>query len=480
MARKPTLTVEALAALGADKLARLVIDEVERNAAFKKVVSGALAGSKGPKAVVAIVDRRLAALCRARGYVDWDKARAFAADLGATVQIIVDELGTVVPPLAAASLLRFIATHSTVFERVDDSSGRLQDVYETAIEALGPIVARMGEEDRGLLPDLVMALRADDTHGYWGLVAGAVAPHLPADTLAGWDARLAAEQTGHAPRRPEGRDFSYDSRVSRLIAVRQVIAEARGDLDGYIALENAKPPTARHEVGVAERLTAAGRHEEALAWVRRPQRRTIGYKTSAGLADGAPIQDFGSKVRMLLEARILDALGKRDEAQSVRWAAFESMLDPDLLREYLKHLDDFAEFEVLDRAFAHVAASPQRYRALVFFLDWPRLDLSAALVVEHSATWNGRYYDVLAPAASALEAGHPLAATILYRALLDEILASSRSAAYGHGARYLKKLDDLSGKFEDGRNLVIDTPATYRTQLLKSHGRKAGFWALVR
>jgi hypothetical protein len=27
---------------------------------------------------------------------------------------------------------------------------------------------------------------------------------------------------------------------------------------------------------------------------------------------------------------------------------------------------------------------------------------------------------------------------------------------------------------------VVDTPATYREQLLKSHGRKSGFWALVR
>ena len=480
MARKPSLTVEALAALGADKLARLVIDEVERNAAFKKVVSGALAGSKGPKAVVAIVDRRLAALQRARGFVDWDKSRAFAADLGATVQIIVDELGTAAPALAAKSLLRFIATHGTVFERIDDSSGRVQDVYEAAIEALGPIAARMAEDDRALLPDHVMALRADDVQGYWRLVAACVAPHLPADTLADWDARLAAEQSGLVPGRADGRDFAHDSRAAGLIAVRQSIAEVRGDLDGYIALEEVKPPAARDEVGVAERLTAAGRHEEALAWVRRPQRRGIGFMTRADLADGVAIQDFGSKDRAMLEARILDALGDREQARGIRWAAFETMLDADLLREHLRHLDDFAEFEVLDRAFAQVAASPQRYRALTFFLEWPRLDLAAALVVEHRAAWSGRHYDVLAPAASVLETDHPLAATILYRALLDEILASARSAAYGHGALYLNKLDGLAGDLGGNPALVIDAPAIYRAGLVKSHGRKSGFWALVR
>ena len=97
MARKPALTIDALTDLGADKLARLVFDEVERNSAFKKLVAAAHAGVKGPQAVVALVDRRLSALERAKGFVAWDKAKAFAADLGATVKTIVDELGKIAP-----------------------------------------------------------------------------------------------------------------------------------------------------------------------------------------------------------------------------------------------------------------------------------------------------------------------------------------------------------------------------------------------
>jgi hypothetical protein len=37
MARRATLTHEALLALGPDKLAKLVIDEASRNAAFKRM-----------------------------------------------------------------------------------------------------------------------------------------------------------------------------------------------------------------------------------------------------------------------------------------------------------------------------------------------------------------------------------------------------------------------------------------------------------
>ena len=70
MARRATLTREALVALGPEKLAKLVLDETERNAAFKKLAMAALAGAKGPGAVAAILDRRLAGLERARGFVD--------------------------------------------------------------------------------------------------------------------------------------------------------------------------------------------------------------------------------------------------------------------------------------------------------------------------------------------------------------------------------------------------------------------------
>lgn len=42
--------------------------------------------------------------------------------------------------------------------------------------------------------------------------------------------------------------------------------------------------------------------------------------------------------------------------------------------------------------------------------------------------------------AETLEHEHQAAATILYRALLDDILKAARSKAYGHGAKYLGKL----------------------------------------
>jgi len=114
MARKPALSVETLRALGIEKLARLVLDEAENSAAFRKRVSAALAGLKGPDAIAKIVDRRLAALEKARGFIDWDRARAFRDDLAANLAVMAEELGEASPAMAIDRLLRFIATHESV------------------------------------------------------------------------------------------------------------------------------------------------------------------------------------------------------------------------------------------------------------------------------------------------------------------------------------------------------------------------------
>ena len=81
MARKPALSTDKLKDLGADKLAQLVLEEAERNAGFRRQVKAALAGKSGPEAIARLIDRRLSGLARAKSFIEWDKALAFADDL---------------------------------------------------------------------------------------------------------------------------------------------------------------------------------------------------------------------------------------------------------------------------------------------------------------------------------------------------------------------------------------------------------------
>ncbi len=460
MTSGPSLSLESLTALGAERLARIMLDEAEGNPSFRKRLKAALAGTRGPDAVAKLVDRRLAALERARAMVAWEKERAFAEDLGTMLDMIVKELAPLSPSHAVERLIRFIDTHGSVFNRIDDSGGRIQDVYWRAGDVVPELVAKFSVTDRARLPDRLSASLKKDTHGLARALAISVAPLLSEPVLAAWDQALQQLETSN----------------HRVLEIRQAITDLRGDVDGFLALELRRPEWLRDPLKVAERLLVAERLDEALLWVRREKKGGVAFATGAGIADGR-IDRLHDLARVKLEARIFEALKDRPSAQALRWATFEATLNVEILRDYIRKLDDFIEHEEQDRAFGIAMASPQIYTALGFFITWPRLDLAARLVLERRDIWEGRNYDVLGEAASVLAEEFPTAATALFRALLNDILARARSPAYGHGARYLERLGELSFVVADDTGLTCHTE--YVVQLRKAHGRKHGFWSLV-
>jgi hypothetical protein len=425
------------------------------------------------------VDRRLSGLERARGFIDWEKRKAFSADLRATLTTITVELGAADSTLAVDRLLRFLVSAQGVFERVDDSSGYIQAIFHDGADALPGLVAKMADEDRASLVERLIPLLATDEYGLIETVTHGTIPLLSPAQLAGVDARLAAAVEACGSSRGDTlRDWQRLGRRDRLIRARQAIADARSDVDAFIALVVSRCSDGRQDnTAIAERLLAAERADEALEWVRRPTRRGLRAMTAEDAADASAGTDLLDRQRVRLEIRILMVLGRKQEAQDLRWRTYEAALDDSILREYIAHLGDFEEFDALERAFAYAMAHPHPYRSLGFFLAWPRLDLAAKLVVDHRQTWAGQHYGILVPAAEALEHDHPVAATVLYRALLDDILARARSPAYGHGARYIARLDDLATADVTAAGIIDHQ--SYRATLRRSHGRKAAFWTIV-
>ena len=135
-----------------------------------------------------------------------------------------------------------------------------------------------------------------------------------------------------------------------------------------------------------------------------------------------------------------------------------------------------AAVEAEERAHEFALEKAEPEAALLFFLDWPRLDLAAKLIKAHPHRWDGRDWQILLKVAKLIEHEQPLAATILYRALLDDILDRARSKAYSHGIKYLKKLTLLSAEADTSHGGGIVDHATYLAHLKKNHPRKTGFW----
>lgn len=217
MARKGSFTVEALMALGGEKLAGLVLNEAGQNPGFKRVVSAALACTQEPDAIAAVIRRRLAALERARSFVDWEKRKAFTADLKATLAAIAKELGPADPAAAVEQLVRFLNTSEPVFERVDDSSGQIQGVYWDAARALPALAGQLTDKQKEELSERLTPLLLADSYGLIEEVVGAILPILPSLAIERLDTVLAATAQEIGPAHKSGRDWERRLRVERAI-----------------------------------------------------------------------------------------------------------------------------------------------------------------------------------------------------------------------------------------------------------------------
>ncbi len=464
--KKAKLDRDGLTALGLERLIEIALDEAALNTSFKKRLNAALAGiggAAGAANVAKLIDSRLNALEKSQTRIRWQKERAFGNDLDSISASIIKEFGTVDPGMALERLIRFVFGYEGIAERVNDSSGRIAGIYVQACEAAGRLALTVPADQQARIPALITpGLPVMDYHGVKTLLAVRIAGALSPDVLKSWDETLAA-----AMKIPAGTTL-----LPAIVHVRRAIADARGDLDAYIAIEESLPEPLREPVVVAERLHAAGRNEEALIWVRKPRRSRVGFARRVDILTGG-IKPLPDKDR--LEAAILDGMKDRTASQAVRWKIFEQGLDAGILREYIAKAGDFEEFEALDKAFAFVEQHREPHAALRFYLAWGRLDLAARYVVTRWGVWEGEFYEFLLPAAEAFEAAeYPAAATALYRALLDRIIGRGLSEAYGYGADYLARLSALAKR--PGGNDGLMPHADYVADLRRQHIRRHGFW----
>nr|WP_245542254.1 DUF6880 family protein [Rubellimicrobium thermophilum] len=75
MASKTTLNAKNLEALGAERLAQLLIEISTGNAAAKRKLRLALAGAQSPREAAREITKRLTSIARARSFVTWRTAR---------------------------------------------------------------------------------------------------------------------------------------------------------------------------------------------------------------------------------------------------------------------------------------------------------------------------------------------------------------------------------------------------------------------
>ena len=448
MASSKTLNARNLEALGAARLAQLLIEASVGQAATRRRLRLELAGEAGPEHVTQEVAKRLATLAKARTFIKWNRIRPLATDLAAQHRAIVEVVARADPRQALDLLWRLMALVDPIMARCNDKSGQIGAVFRLAAADLAPLAIAADAAPEALARQVFGAVRENRHAQFDGLIAR-MAPALGAPGLMALRQALQAWGREH-PGPPTAK------------ALRE-IADALGDVDAYIAQFDDK---ARRVPGnaaeIADRLRKVGRLDEAWRAIEAVGEEALG----PGLAEWR-------------QARVetLEALGRGDEAQAFRWACFLSTLDAAQLRGHLKRLPDFDDIEAEDRAMAIALDHPDFNQALAFLIDWPALDQASALVLARVDEHDGDRHELLTRAADALEARHPLAATVARREVIDFTLAAAWSSRYGHAARRLAECADLAARIES----FAPHPGheDYLRGLRTAHGRKTGFWRAV-
>lgn len=474
---KKTLNKTNLETLGAEKLAALVMDLVQGSAALQRRARMALSAAQGPKDVAADIRKRFASLRRATSYLDWRKQRALVRDLEATLAMVETAIAPDDADEAFELLWSFLQLAPSLHARTDDSNGAIGGVMDQAMTLIASLAPRISQDPETLAARILEAV-VDAGYGEFDGIIPASAGALGAEGLErlrqitdDWaaqppTAQEIAQYRGYGLSAAPEQSVQRNKQATRSIILAD-IADAQGDVDAYMARYTAEQLTyGTIAPDVARRLLDAGRTDEAFEIV-----------TGARAADaGTSFRTFRHDLDAVYE-ECLEKLGRLEALKEHLWQTFEQILSARALRKYLKLLPDFDDMEAEEKALDRAEAFPHPGAAISFLIDWPAHARAARVVLARTSELDGNAYDTLTNAADALETGHPLAATLLRRAMIDDTLDGAKARRYRYAARHLAECRSSDAAIIDYGD--FPTHEQFLQALRQKHGRKHGFWQLV-
>ena len=528
MAGRASLNAKNLEALGPARLAALLLQHTEGNAAARRALRLALAEQRGPLEMAQEVRKRLAAVERSSSWLDQKRRDALLADLDRQRQAIAGPIAAHDPDLAVELLWRFLDLAKSLADRCDCVDDAELPLFHQASADLGLVACRAKGSTAALAEQVAAALLENDIGQYDHLIE-----HLKEALKAEGLEQLRQLMESHRPPsgaedeteedgdgyifapifnsdyEPDGNeDFDIEAEVDFVVdfdvdfesdygdesesgyeddydddddddydldpdptdldqTVRLAmlaIADALGDGEAYLAEYRDHQPNALKQPLVAARVA---------------QRLTATGRAAEALALLDAAQPLPHQTPPgpgpWIDARIaaLDQLQRGDEAQQLRWRFALLRLSSQHLREYLKRLPAFEDGEAQERALDLVLQHPYLGPALEFLHQWPDRRRCASLILARPAELDRADEKLLAAVAEALEADQPLAATICLRALIESILEQARSNRYRHGVRHLASCRRLAGAIATWG--TIPDHNSYINELLYAYGHRVGF-----
>jgi len=399
---------------------------------------------------------RVAGHRRRRAFIPAGNAKELADDLLDILDLLDDNLD---PRTGVELMAAFYRAQTAIFNACDDSYGWVGAVFrDDAREKFIAYASRCA--DKTWLVNLVFKLTEEPNDSIRDAVLQGAARYLPAPDLRA----LAEREWNAASVIPIAGFHEKWGRQHHLILIETIATE----LNDPVLYERAcraldvRLGTASC-IHIAQAWLRAGDAATALQWIKRIE----------------PGDHFMEDERERVLCAVYEQLGHRDELVALVWRRFRKSKSIHTLDALLGVIGEEGRAGAVKEALADIQRDTRFNVGDVLFLAQAgRIRDAAEVVIQRRAHVDGHDYSNLLPRAKEFEsAGEPLAATVIYRALIDSILARSISKLYPYSVRYLKRLDGLAPQVADWRGVA--THEEYWRELRERHRLKSSLWKLI-
>lgn len=257
-------------------------------------------------------------------------------------------------------------------------------------------------------------------------------------------ARFESQLTRALGSAPGGRQLPIG--VFHASAALSLLAESLDDPDIEVraTLRHSPQPNALQRERFARAYLDADRPEDALAWLQEHW-------------------DRHELTRQNLLADALERLGRFTESLPIRQQVFESTLSEVDLADWLRHLPQAEQPQAIAHARELALVHDELIDAVALLLELGDAAAAEERLLSEAARIDGRSYTRLVPLSEVLCArGCLRGEAAIHRALLNAILDRGYARAYGHAARYWKRLGEIDAS---GVEMTLKT-AVSRSQTL--------------
>ncbi|MDP3935579.1 MAG: hypothetical protein Q8Q56_01095 [Alphaproteobacteria bacterium] len=439
---------ETLSKVNPSKLLDILVSLYEQNKELQKPLDMIFAGlDDDPKKIVLLIKKEIASLKRSKRYIDYYESSALADHLNQLRLRIIEDVLAKSPKHAWELMLEFLDLHEKTFDRVDDSNGSVGDVFRDACENLGNIsnqtnypineivqivFERFMKNDYGIYDDIILHFK--NTLGVDGLQQLYTQLHSAHTTT--------------------------NSR--KISSGLKSIADCRNNVDEYIrACSLNGAPIAYDHLDIAKRLMDHWRAEEVLQWLERMD---------------IPSNHGWESQRLKLKIQALELNGEYALAQEERIAWFDKSLSPELYGEILKHSKESIKESFKVDAVLKALKFNEPHAALNFLIKAQEFEAAGKLIRQRLKEFHGREYSVLRGAAEILESSDPLAATLLYRRMMEAILEEAKYKYYNYAAKDYVRCGLLNTNIVEWE--AFQSHNEYSSDLKEKHKRTSGFWEI--